>query len=165
MSDTCLMVELNSNKYFAAQSDLMALTTFANTFQAKVSLVRGEQLDILSLDDLAKAVCQGVKKNKGTYEVLDVLIQKDSIYTAARPEKGSKSRKDEINLAGTIRRSIRQAFLDRRTVSLKLLAEQFKDYNLSTPCLCNHLQGVRRAMESEGFKIDKISHGHYRLAE
>lgn len=163
-TDRCLMIEMNDRRrIFTERDNLMSLIEFARTFNARVSLVEGKEIELFSLDELPVVICDGSYKHRGQYTALETVLPRDTIFTAARPRKGCRPRRDAITLAQTIRSFVRTSLLGHQTITLKLLKDKYRESGLGESCLSGHLNLVKRSMEGEGFQIERLARGSYRL--
>src|SRR4051812_43089621 len=117
-TDRCLMIEMaDRRRIFTERDNLMSLTEFARTFNARVSLVEGREIELFSLEELPVVICDGAYEHRGQYTALETVLPRDTIFTAARPRKGTQPRRDTITLAQTIRTYIRTSLLAHQTVT------------------------------------------------
>lgn len=145
----CLLIETaDKRKFFTTEKNLPHLVEFSKTFNAKISLVKIENGNLLELDELAQAICnQNEEKTKIVFEKIDTK---------------SKSRSDILNLASKIQAHIINQCITKQTINLKDLKKQFN--NLSTAAICNHIRRVKIDLEARGYKFKKIAAGFYQIS-
>jgi hypothetical protein len=148
----CLMINTSDNrKFFTFEKYYPQLVEFARTFGAEISLVRAKDANVMSLKSLAEAISDPTKVDENSsFEIIQ--------------SKVSSAVKERKNAAG-IRKFLRESFLTKGTASLSMLRQEFRDLRLSLPCLSNHLNRVRRELQSEGYKIEKTGRGCYSVVK
>jgi hypothetical protein len=148
------MIELkDKRKFFTDKKNYDQLVEFSKAFDAEISIVRTDEPPA-DLVELASNVCDdSMKVTKPSFEILEPLFPKTK-------RTRSKLRHD----AKIIRRWIKRQLLDGKVVRLSELARRYKRYNLSLACFCNHFAAVRKQLEKEGHKIEKVKRGEYQLS-
>lgn len=146
MIKKCLMIRVDNKTYFTDTKNIPNLNEFAKTFSAELFIAEVENPTILSLTQLAAAVCNPDFKQK-PFEVIQII-------------KSSK-RKDLISNASEIKSFIKKSFLDNQIVSLAELAEKFN--KVTKACLCNHMKTVKKDLQKAGVDIVKLRAGNYKL--
>lgn len=149
MTKKCLLIETkDKRKFFTEEKNLKQLTEFSKTFDVKMSLVETEEGNILKLEDLAVAICDSIyEKKEEKYQIVKEI-----------------SRETIRNRAEKISAYILKRFEKNQIVSLSDLREKFKEYNLTSAALCNHISRIKNELEQEGIKFTKVGAGKYKVA-
>jgi hypothetical protein len=150
----CLLIETKDKRKFVTHEKyLPQLIEFSKTFDATISIINAENVEILKIEDLVSVICdQNYKNEKIKYEILETKIKKDT-----------KDRREMLSSASKIQKHIRDKFLAKEIVSLKETKKKFKKLELSDAALCNHIRRVKERFEKDGFKIQKVGGGMYRI--
>jgi len=150
----CLLIETKDKKRFITHEKyLHQLVEFSKTFGATISVIEAEGVNPLKIEDLVPAICdQNYKNQRFKYEVLETKLKKET-----------RDRQKMLRAASKIQEYIYSKFLKKETVSLKELKKRFKRQELSDAALCNHVRRVKEALEKEGFAIQKVGGGMYRI--
>jgi hypothetical protein len=149
----CLLIKTKDKReFFTHEENYPQLIEFSKTFQAEISIVKVENAPILDLAELAPLFCKAQFNDCYDYEIVKSLLPKKN------------ARKTSIKNASKIRKHIEDEFLKGATVSLKKLKQKYAKYYLSDSCLCNHLQAVRQLLIHNGYTVEKISGGTYRVS-
>jgi hypothetical protein len=150
----CLLIETKDKKRFITHEKyLHQLVEFSKTFGATISVIEAEDVTPLKIEDLVPAICdQNYKNQRFKYEVLETKLKKET-----------RDRQKMLRAASKIQEFIYSKFLKKETVSLKELKKRFKRQELSDAALCNHVRRVKEALEKEGFTIQKVGGGMYRI--
>jgi len=145
----CIMLKTKDHrKFFTHKKNMPLLIEFSNTFGAELSVVKVEKDVILSIEQLAPAICDANYKSQPKYEVVESII----------PES-KKNRQEILNTAQKIRKHIRKKLLSKKgEISLKELKGKFP---VTDACLSNHLKDVTEEMKKSGVNILKIGAGKY----
>ncbi len=150
--ERCLMIRTNDKrKFFTKEENFPQLIEFSKTFKAEISLVKAENAQILDLAELAPALCSPVSSRTPQYELIEIKLPKIK-----------KTRKNILAIAYKIKKYIKEKFLSGEIVSLKDLKKKFKKYNLTTSCLCHHIN-ITKAELALTHKIEKIGAGTYKI--
>ena len=154
MKMKCLLIETKDKKRFVTHEKyLHQLIEFSKTFGATISVVDAEGVTPLVIEDLVPAICdQNYKTQHFKYKILETKLKKEK-----------KDRKKMLQTASKIQEYIYEKFTKKETVSLKELKKQFKKQELSDAALCNHVRRTKETLEKEGFAIQKIRGGMYRM--
>lgn len=149
----CLMIETKDHRqFFTKEENYSELIEFSKTFDAELSIVKAKEVEVLDLMKLAPAICNcNYKLKKPEVEILEVKI----------PLASKKDRTKIIKTAKKIREYVRERLVSGQSLKLSNVAEQFKQYNLTLACFCQHARAVRKELEKEGFNIEKIGAGEY----
>lgn len=150
----CLLIETKDKKKFITQEKyLHQLVEFSKTFGATISVIEAENVNPLKIEDLVPAICdQNYKNQRFKYEVLETKIKKET-----------RDRRKTLKAASKIQEYIYSQFLQKETVSLKELKKRFKRYELSDAALCNHVRKVKESLVNQGYNIQKVGGGMYRI--
>jgi hypothetical protein len=150
----CLLIETKDKKRFITHEKyLHQLVEFSKTFGATISIIEAENVNPLKIEDLVPAICdQNYKNQRFKYEVLETKLKKEK-----------RDRQKMLQAASKIQEYIYRKFLQKETVSLKELKKRFKRQELSDAALCNHVRRVKEALEKEGYAIQKVGGGMYRI--
>lgn len=148
----CLLIETQDKRKFLTQeSNFSQLIEFSKVFNAQISVVQIKQGKILSLEELAQAICSPeYVKTQFEYETIENKLKE-------------KSRLEMLKIAKKINQFIVNELSDKKCVSLKILKEKFKKYNLSNAALCNHIRRAKEQLELKGFRFEKLSAGTYKV--
>lgn len=151
----CLLIETkDKRKYITYEKYLSQLIEFAKTFGANISVVNAEGANPLKIEDLVPAICdQNYTLQNFTYEVLETMIKKEV----------KKKVEKKPTLAAKIQEYVYSKFLKKEIVSLKNLKKRFEKYELSDPALCNHIRKMKETLEKEGYIVQKVGAGMYRI--
>ena len=164
MNNRCLMIEMQDHRrFFTAKDNLNNLLEFARTFNVRVSLVTTQNAKCLNIEELPEAICDGTYHCPGSYSNQELILPRETIFTATRPR--TRPRRATLALARLIRGFVRTALTARQTISLAMLRDKYQEHDLGTSCLSMHLNRVRREMIGEGYRVDKLGPGCYRLSE
>jgi tRNA splicing ligase len=149
----CLMINTKDNrKFFTHEENFPDLIEFSRIFNAEMSIVQIEnEKEILDLKKFVPAFCEK-KSQKTKYTVLKIKL------------KLPNNRRKIINRAKKIKKYIQKELTDGNPVSIKALKERFKNYKLTTACLCMHLKSVRTTLAATGVKTIKVGQGKYRVS-
>lgn len=151
-----LMIKLkNRRKFFTHHKNLPMLIEFAKIFHAEIALVEADSAEILELENLAQAICEpGQPITKQRVEVLQQLYP-----------MSQRKRQTLLKNATLIKKYIRARLLDNKSVSLKELKKRYNKLELTDSCLCNHFAHVRKELEEQGHRIEKVGAGKYCVME
>jgi hypothetical protein len=143
MQKKCLLLETkDKRKFFTDSKNYKELIEFSNNFGAGLSIVTIDNPTILSLNELAPALCSSNFKYSAEFKV--------------KPRK-------IIKVNSSIKEYIRNLFLKKEIVNLQQIANKFKNYNLTLACFCQHISKTKASLISEGHTIVKIGGGKYKL--
>ena len=149
MKKKCLLLETkDKRKFFTHAKNYNDLLEFSNSFGAELSIVKADNPIILSLNELAPAICSSDVKYSASFKI----------------EKPVKIRM-KTNTANIIREYIRMSFLKKEVVSLQGIANKFKHFNLTLACFCQHIARVRESLMAEGHAFCKVGGGKYKLTK
>jgi len=150
----CLLIETKDKKRFITHEKyLHQLVEFSKTFGANISIIEAEGVNPLKIEDLVPAICdQNYKNQQFKYEILETKLRREK-----------RNRPKILKAASKIQEYIYGKFLKKETVSLKELKKRFKRQELSDAALCNHVRKVKETLGKEGFTIQKVGGGMYRI--
>lgn len=151
----CLLIETKDHrKFLTHEENLPKLIEFGKTFGAELSVIKTEEVpEILDLRHLAPALCDSdYSVEIPEYQIIKVMI-----------ERNNRPRKRLIKQASVIRDWIREELLAGRALQLAAIAKRYKKYDLSIQAYANHYSTVRGELVAEGYKVEKIGHGIYKL--
>jgi len=149
----CIMLELPDRRHlFTDRRNYKQLIEFARTSGSGLSLVEITEGEVLSLSNLALAICDSRKSETADFQVLEVKIP-----------RLKRTRKKLLSIAKEIRGCIKQQFLDNKTIEINKLVKKFEKHNLSAACLSNHLRLVKEELEEEGRLVLRKGRGKYSL--
>ncbi len=141
--------------FFTHKNNYPQLIEFARTCDVEISVVKGQNIKILDLAELAKSICSHtLENNLPQYELVEIKIP---------PYKKTRTRHKLLSQANIISDYVKQTFFDKKIVSLGDLETKFSDFNLSKSALSNHISRVRKNLEVAGYKISKLNRGKYKL--
>jgi hypothetical protein len=156
----CLMIQTKDDrKFFTHEKNFPQLIEFSKTFGAEISVVKVKQANVLSLNELAPAFCDGSYEEPSDYDLIKVKIAE---FKNIKPQAPSK-RKHMLEIASQVRSYIITEFLSKNIVSLHRVAKKFKKFDLKLCTVCNHIRRVRDELEGEGYVIEKVGAGKYQI--
>lgn len=148
MKKKCLLVKMkDQRKFFTYPKYYKELVEFSNSFGVELSIIKADNPVILSLNELAPALCSPD-------------VQYSASFKAEKPVKIIGAR---TSAAQRIRQYVRETFLKKEIVTLQTTAKKFKEENLTLACFCQHIAKVRDSLTQEGYKIVKIGGGKYQM--
>ena len=150
----CLLIETkDKRKFFTHEKNFVQLIEFSKTFNAEISTVKLEQGKVLELEELAPAICDpGYQKPKAQYKLLETKLATTK-----------RSRTNILKTADKIKKYISDRLRSRNPVSMKELKKKFRRHKLTDAALCNHVRRVKQELEKEGFKLERIGSGAYKV--
>ena len=156
MNIRCLMIKTKDKRnFFTHEKNFPQLIEFSKTFKAEISLVKVEDPTIMELTQLAPAICDAnfAVPSVNKYEILEI-----------KSPVAPKKRRDKIlRVASQIKSYITNKFLKGDVVTLKDLRRKYKRYNLSVPCLSNHVARVKKELTERGKHIKRTGMGKYQI--
>ena len=139
-----MILTKDHKKFFTHEKNFSQLIEFSRVFDAEISKVQiPNEIEVLELEQLAPALCEK-KSQKVDYKVLEVKFKNTS--TSSRSNK--------------IQKYIEKNLLNGKMVSLKSLKSKYK---LSSPLLCIYFSKTRNKLKEQGYVIQKIGGGKYKL--
>lgn len=148
----CLLIQTDSRNFFTHKKNIKQLIEFSKTFGAEISIVKADNPEILTLEELAPAICNNTYNPDIKFEVLECkLPAKKQIKTKL------------VKPAPQIREYVRACFLEGKLVELHSVARKFKNYQFTVACFCKHISQVRQELIKNGHQIEKIGGGRYQL--
>jgi hypothetical protein len=150
-----LMLETrDKRKFFTERSNLDQLIEFSKTFGAEISVVKtDDEVEVLDLISLASNLCDTSNSiQKPNFRVLEVKVPNPT-----RP------RRKLLRNSKTIDKWIKNELMSGKIVLLSDLVKKYKRYDLTLGCLCNHFTKTRQELAKEGYTVEKISRGKYRI--
>lgn len=150
----CLLIETRDRrKFFTHEKNFGPLIEFCKSFKANIMLVNMTGGELLTLEELAPAICSPQPKNsKVQYEILGTML-------TARQNTRNKI----LAHSEKIQNHITKTFLAGEVVDLKRLKNKFKTFGLSDAALCNHMKKSRDRLVADGHKVEKVGAGKYRI--
>lgn len=150
----CLLIETKDKKRFITHEKYFhQLVEFSKTFGATISIIEAEGVKPLKIEDLVPAICdQNYKNQRFKYKILETKLRKEK-----------QNRMKILNEASKIQKYIYGKFLKKEIVSLKELKKRFDKQKLSGATLCNHIKKAKETLKKEGFTIQKVGGGMYRI--
>jgi len=147
MKKKCLLLQTKDKRqFFTDPKNYHDLLEFSDNFGAQLSMVTVDNPVVLTLNELAPAICSSDVKYSAEFKI----------------EKPIKIRM-KTDTAQKIRQYIRNSFLKKEVVSLQGIAGKFKYLNLTLACFCQHITKVRDLLVNEGHSFIKIGGGKYKL--
>lgn len=151
----CLLIETKDERKFVThQENFKNLIEFAKTFDAQIFLINNPNKKILNMEQLCKAFCNQNYKSQSEYRKVKKLFPNTQ-----------KTRKEILKEAQEIQSFIMETFAKGESLSLKELNDKYKNCNLTSSCLCQHMARVRSQMRKDGFDFIKIGAGNYKLKQ
>jgi hypothetical protein len=152
MLKDCLLITTSDNRnLFTQKKHLNQLIEFSKIFGAEISIVKADNPEVLSLEDLAPALCDSTYTSNAAFEILEYKLPKMAI------------KQRFIKIASQIKQYIRESLLKGEVVELQSIITQFKKLKLTPACFCNHFSKVRQELAAEGYAIEKIGGGKYQV--
>lgn len=149
----CLLITTTDNRnLFTHKKHLSQLVEFSKILGAEISIVKAEDPEILSLEELAPAICDSSYRSRASFQLLERKL----------PGR-MPLRQRFIKSATRIRQYIRESFLRGEVVELQEIIRKFNKMQLTSACFCNHLSRVRQELIDEGHTIEKTGGGKYKL--
>jgi protein associated with RNAse G/E len=133
MGNYLLIKTPDNREFYTKQKHISYLTDFIKNFNLKFKVVQADKVNLLTLDELAVAIC-------------------DKDY------KPSKSMQQKTH---PVKNFIKEQFLLQKQVTLKDIKKKYPDIRHTT--LCSHFFQVRQELKKSGYNIHKISVGVYSL--
>ena len=152
----CLMIKTSDNRrFFTHEKYFPELIEFSKALKAEISIVKIQDDNILELEELAPAICNGTYKNNTDYE----LIAQFKNIKSELPNK----REQTLARAAKIKNYIENRLLNEKNISFNNVLQEFLDYKLNKATISNHIARVKSKLEAKGYKIERIGKGKYRL--
>jgi hypothetical protein len=148
----------DDRQFFTSQMNYMTLIEFAKTCEVQLSVVKARDVKILELNELAKSICTHSKTDPCELVEMKLLKLDDELSLA-------RSRKKLLAQANIISNAVKEAFLGGEIVSLTTLENEYDGFGLSKATFCNHIARAKKELGKEGYCIEKIKRGQYRIAE
>jgi hypothetical protein len=147
----CLLLQTKDKREFLTnEKNFKQLIEFSKTFKAKILIVNIISGPILTLEELAVALCDKNYKPEFNYEFVENKI---SIPAVKRQQILKKAQK--------VNKYILDQFLSGKVVSLSSLKAKFKNLNLSDATFCNHIKRAKDILAQKGLQVKKIKIGQY----
>jgi hypothetical protein len=163
---TCLLVKIDNKCFLTHEKHLQSLIEFAKTFKARISLVKAESSSILTLEELAKKICENAPASLLDYKVIrpDIFdnnpkLKKMVYYTSFSPAL-PKLRLANRMLA--LKKFIYESFKSGGEVVVKDIEHDFKKEGLSISTVYRCLRSIKEDLSKDGYKVIKIVPGRYR---
>lgn len=152
-----LMIEFSDGRrLFTHMKNLPLLVEFAKTFKVKIAVVKVSTDELAEMKDIVAGFCDpNFKSMEATYEVLQNLYPKGS--------KSSKSRTQILEDAKKVKQQIREDFLKSQKLTFKQIKSSFEQMSLTDACLSTHFSKVRKELENEGYSVEKLGIGSYKI--
>ena len=143
------MIQTKDNRqFFTHEKNFNQLIEFSKFFKASISIVQITSADLLSLEELAPALCDtNKKKQHKDFKIMEVKLN----FT------------DKKLNSSKIKKSIKKQFLSRKTVSVKSIKMKYKNLHLSNATFCNYFKQTKEELQKEGYKFIKTGAGEYRI--
>lgn len=153
----CLMIELSDQRrLFTRKSNYPQLVEFSKTFGAEISVVKiKEETNVLELQEIPQAICSEESQKSPKVEIIETRISKRKL----------DDRKTMLKRAERIREHIQKKFLQGKTVKLKQIKKHYSHYDLTSSTYSHHLREVRKTLSNDGYAIEKLKSGEYRLKQ
>jgi hypothetical protein len=143
----CILVKTKDKRRFLTyKKNAPLLIEFSKTFGAEISIVQIQNSEkVLKLEELVPAICDGnYNYPPKKYQMIEKILPKNG-----------KSRKDMLENSKKIRNYIQRELIKGKEVSLKSVRNKFKDLEITSACLCNHIKKVIKDMNKNGNRIQK----------
>lgn len=150
--DRLLLKTKDNRNFLTYEKNESSIVEFAKTFNAEVYRVELIKGNVLELKKLAKAFCDPDYQSEPTFNKIEKIFPTPS-----------KTRDQILKDAQKIKKFIEQKMKTGQPLSLKDLKDKYSKYDITDACLCNHFSQVRKALENEGLKIEKVGAGSYCL--
>ena len=147
MKKKCLLLETkDKRRFFTNPENYDDLVEFSNKFGAGLSIVTADNPKMLSLNELAPALCSPSIQYTAEFKI------EKPIQVRIKSNKSTK-----------IREYVRNLFLKKEVVCLQDIAKKFKNFHLTLARFCQHIAKVRDTLISEGYIIIKVGGGKYKI--
>jgi hypothetical protein len=130
----------DKRKFFTHKNNYPQLVEFSKTFDVKISIVEVKDGAILTLEELAAAICDPGFSQNTKYEI----IETNNVKQKSHP----------------IKNYLEEKFKSRKPVSLLETKETFKDLNETS--IRNYIRSVKTNLELQGYKFKRIQTGTYK---
>jgi F0F1-type ATP synthase delta subunit len=129
----------DKRKFFTHQNNYPQLVEFSKTFDVKISIVEIKDGVILTLEELASAICDPSFSQNTKYEIIET--------------------KNANQKSHPIKNYLEEKFKSRKPVSLLEMKEVFSDLNETS--IRNYIRSVKTSLELQGYKFKRIQTGTY----
>jgi len=147
----CLMLETPDHRqFFTYEKNYPQLIEFSKTFGAEMSVVKVKEAEVLTLENLAPALCDPTYKKAAKFEVVEPKI---TVNHKPRPKSAA------------IRSWIRSRLVAGKSVKLNEIFEAFSEMKMTKAAFCTHYTAVRKELAKEGWKIEKVGGGTYQAVK
>lgn len=148
------MVRLSNNESFLThKSNFPQLIEFSNTFNVEIIPVTVmKKSQIFELKEIPEIICSDQKIDPPNVKV----------SSSTNPRK-KRVRKNEIQQAQLIRGYILEQFMHGKTVELNSIREKYSNLDLTCSAFSNHIRVVKAELIKNGYKIEKVKSGNYRI--
>lgn len=161
----CLLIKLpDGRKFFTTKNNKNQLLEFANVFKAKIEIVVASDPNLLSLKDLAAAICDQNKTTTSNYEEKKNFPNESKVVFSHYTSFSNVSNRQRLlKKVETIRDYILKQFNEGKPVKIKDIAKKFSKNDISVSTIYRHVNHVKEMLEAEKKIIEKISPGVYKL--
>ena len=153
----CLMIKTKDRrKFFTYEKNFIQLLEFSKLFKAEVSVVAVKEAEVLELEQLAPAMCDAtyVQSQPQELKILEIKLPQQR-----------RNRQNILKTAQKITAFIEKKFLAGEVVSLSELMKKYKNLNVTSACLCNHIALVKKRLLDQGMQFIKVGGGKYRIVK
>lgn len=158
LATKCLLLKTPDNRcFFTEEKHFPCLIEFGRTFDADISVVKTkEQVEVLDLTDLAKAICNPEATNPPEYEVVETKM-------AAPQKKSNQSRVARAERGREVLAFASARVLSGAEISVTDLVSKFPD--VAKTRLVQHFTRARRDLAAKGHTLKRTKPGTYQLAQ
>lgn len=155
-----LMVKtIDQRQFFTDTNNYPQLIEFGRSFNAQISVVKTDGVLPLSLEELAKSLCDPERgRDVVAYEVIEERLKSAPVQTPVEPFPIDLKKKSRL-----IMDYVRKEFLAGNLLNIKAVSSKFSGVGVGATTLAGYFHKTRRQMESEGYKFHKEGRGNYRL--
>jgi hypothetical protein len=151
MKACLLLTSPNGKQMITNQANYPQLIEFIDCFRLTTNYVNIEDENkILDISQIAQIICDSNYNPSVEFFSKSATQISDSIT-----ENGNSS--------NYIRRKIKDQFLKNKEITFKEICKMFESLNYSLAALNNHFKIVRQELVSNGWIVNKIKNGRYKL--
>lgn len=160
----CLLVKLpDGRKFFTTKNNHEELLEFAAVFQARLEVVEAQDPEVLSLSELASAVCDQNAIPKNTVYETKNGPKPHAVVNRYTSMGDLSSRQQLRKKVSTIRDFIQSQFQAGKNVKIKNIAKKFSRHGMSVSTVYRHVAHVKDLLEADQKVVVKVSPGVYKL--
>jgi hypothetical protein len=148
----CILLKYDGKNYFTNKKNLNYIMEFVNKFNAELFFAKTNSSNVLSLEQLAKKLCDQTYQSPEDFKILKSNVAKNK-----------DTRSNITTKAKKIRNKMTEFILKKKIISFKQIQKKFEKENISVSALANHFTFVRHELASKGIILKKIKNGLYSI--